>query len=617
MNNLRLGERIELLKKIVSGIMLTLLLVGMFTLAFNIQPAVADGNIHIRANGAIDPPTAPISTLDNVTYTLTGNISSPSKTAIYIERDNIILDGAGYTLDGRFRYQYSYGIYSHGTKNVTVQNIQITAFGYGMWLWSISNFNINGNNITANRDDGIELLGGSNNSISRNNIKDNIAGQGIWASSSYNGSISANNMSNGIWLGHSSSNSIIGNNIANRVWLYNISDSTICGNTLTNGGLVVTYSYSNSVENNTVNGKPLVYLEGVSDYSVGIAGQVILVNCDRIRVENLNLSKTTIGMQLWKTNNSIISWNNITNDGDGIDLHSSYNNTMSWNNISINGDGFRFDSSSNNSITGNNIANNNVGIWLSSSSNNSIYHNNFINNQVYDYHWTGPYIPLSINAWDDGYPSGGNYWSDYLTKYPNATEIDHTGIGDTPYVTYENNTDNYPLMNPYFPPDVAVMNVTLSRNIVGRGYSLDINITVTNQGSKIQGFNVTVYANTAVIWKQTIILTSENSTTITFTWNTASFDKGNYTLWAYVEPIEGETNTTNNQLVYGTLVVTIPGDVDGNFEVDIYDVTAICVCYDSKPGDPNYYPNCDLDGNGIIDIYDVTTACITYGQKYP
>lgn len=48
-----------------------------------------------------------------------------------------------------------------------------------------------------------------------------------------------------------------------------------------------------------------------------------------------------------------------------------------------------------------------------------------------------------------------NYWSDYQTKYPNATEIDHSGIGNTPYVYYlhQNNQtppwqDNHPLMKP-------------------------------------------------------------------------------------------------------------------------------------------------------------------------
>ena len=49
-----------------------------------------------------------------------------------------------------------------------------------------------------------------------------------------------------------------------------------------------------------------------------------------------------------------------------------------------------------------------------------------------------------------------NYWSDYLTKYPNATEIDNSGIGNQPYVyaTVQNDTqtiycqDNHPLMKP-------------------------------------------------------------------------------------------------------------------------------------------------------------------------
>jgi len=50
-----------------------------------------------------------------------------------------------------------------------------------------------------------------------------------------------------------------------------------------------------------------------------------------------------------------------------------------------------------------------------------------------------------------------NYWSDYSTKYPNATEVDHSGVGNTPYVFYTVNNngklldvfeDNYPLMKP-------------------------------------------------------------------------------------------------------------------------------------------------------------------------
>lgn len=72
-------------------------MLGTVALAFSIQSARAEGGtIYIRADGSIDPPTAPISTIDNVTYTLTSNIND----SIVIERDNIVCDGAGQTVQG-------------------------------------------------------------------------------------------------------------------------------------------------------------------------------------------------------------------------------------------------------------------------------------------------------------------------------------------------------------------------------------------------------------------------------------------------------------------------------------------------------------------------------------
>jgi parallel beta-helix repeat protein len=220
-----------------------------------------------------------------------------------------------------------------------------------------------------------------------------------------------------------------------------------------------------------VNGKPLVYLEGEADHSISDAGQVILVSCNRIRVENLNLSKTSVGMQLLKTNDSIITGNNITaNNRHGIYLEYSSNNSITGNNIANSWEGIRLYDSSNNSITGNNITNNyngicleyssnsiitgnnitanrRYGIYLYYSSNNSIFHNNFVDNarEAYSYN--------SVNVWDDGYPSGGNYWSDYTGvdlfggPYQNMTGGD--GIGDTPYIIDANNQDRYPLMAPF------------------------------------------------------------------------------------------------------------------------------------------------------------------------
>lgn len=76
------------------------------------------------------------------------------------------------------------------------------------------------------------------------------------------------------------------------------------------------------------------------------------------------------------------------------------------------------------------------------SSGNTLYHNNFVGNAEQ------AYCINSTNVWDDGYPSGGNYWSDYKNRYPNAMKMDESGIYDMSYVIDENNQDNHPLMDP-------------------------------------------------------------------------------------------------------------------------------------------------------------------------
>jgi hypothetical protein len=96
------------------------------------------------------------------------------------------------------------------------------------------------------------------------------------------------------------------------------------------------------------------------------------------------------------------------------------------------------------------------------SPNNKVYHNNFINNKLQ------AYTSEEKEFWDDGYPSGGNYWSNYT-----GVDLDHDGIGDTAHVIDENNTDNYPLMGmfsefnvTYFTPPLAshTCNVTVISN---------------------------------------------------------------------------------------------------------------------------------------------------------
>jgi parallel beta-helix repeat protein len=195
------GGKVELLRRNVFGMLLLLLLTSPFVLAFNIQPVKAEGTIYIRANGSIDPPIAPISTVDNITYTFTGNIYD----SIVVERDNIVIDGAGYMVQGAGS---GTGIDLLSRTNVTVRNAEVTAFVYGISLDGSSN-TISGNNITyidyggillddmasgnliyanyiARCQYGIYVWGSSGNTILDNDIKDNERGIFLYAYSHLN-----------------------------------------------------------------------------------------------------------------------------------------------------------------------------------------------------------------------------------------------------------------------------------------------------------------------------------------------------------------------------------------------------------------------------------------------
>jgi parallel beta-helix repeat protein len=481
-----------------------------------IHPLETSGTVYIRADGSIDPPTAPISTADNITYTLTGNITSDTD-GIVIETDNIVVDGAGYTVQGTASsraWGSGNGITLTGRTNVTIQNTTIKAFDAGICL-SLS----------------------SGNSIS--------------------------------------------------------------GNTFANNGLFVWDSYGNVVKGNIVNGKPLVYVEGMSDYAVDDAGQVILVNCDNIRVENLSLSNASVGVELWSTNNTKIANNTLTaNNWDGLDLYFSSNNSISGNNVTANnwlgielydscnnnvvsgnnvannvegielydscnnnvvsgnnvannewgiwlyessnnslsgnnvttnngdgvnngdgiylcsssdnnvvsgnnitannGAGIYLDSCNNNVVSGNNVANNGYGIRLSYSSNNYVFHNSFVNNII-----QVVLMDAGVNIWDDGYPSGGNYWSDYnssdLFSGSHQNETGSDGIGDTPYIIDASNIDNYPLVQPWVPYENGTIYIRADGSVdpsgapvhrKGDSYVLVDNITSNADGIVIEKDNI-------------------------------------------------------------------------------------------------------------------------------
>jgi len=164
-------------------------------------------------------------------------------------------------------------------------------------------------------------------------------------------------------------------------------------------------------------------------------------------INNYVFNNTLLGIWISDSANNNLSNNILSNNWISISLRDSKENIIANNTISKSSlRGIAFEENSNyNIITGNNIANCSQGINLYDDDYNQIYHNNFINNtkQALDYSGT--------NVWDDGYPSGGNYWSNYTgeDKYsgPCQNQPGSDGIGDTPYPIPENARDKYPYMS--------------------------------------------------------------------------------------------------------------------------------------------------------------------------
>jgi parallel beta-helix repeat protein len=172
------------------------------------------------------------------------------------------------------------------------------------------------------------------------------------------------------------------------------------------------------------------------------------------------------------SNCSGIVGNSLYHCGNGIIFNASFDDTVLGNNVSscknegllfnfsancvvrgnrlkaCLGSGVLLAYSSNVTIISNELLANHVGVYVLESSGNLAYHNNFIYNWMQDVQIG---TANCTNKWDDGYPSGGNFWTGhnwtdfYSGPYQNVTGAD--GINDEPYVFDEYNRDNYPLMS--------------------------------------------------------------------------------------------------------------------------------------------------------------------------
>ncbi len=165
--------------------------------------------------------------------------------------------------------------------------------------------------------------------------------------------------------------------------------------------------------------------------------------------------------------------------------------------------------------------------------------------------------------------------------------------------------------------DIAVTHVGSSKTVVGQGYSFSIIVTVKNYGVFGETFNVTAYVNSTAIETRTVALASGEKADLLFVRNTSSMAKGNFTLSAGAGPVPGETETADNTATDGLIVVTIPGDLNGDRRVDIYDAIILSRAYNSIPGKSNWNSNADVNSDNVVDIYDAILISNNFGKTSP
>jgi parallel beta-helix repeat protein len=111
----------------------------------------------------------------------------------------------------------------------------------------------------------------------------------------------------------------------------------------------------------------------------------------------------------------------------------------------------------NNTFIGNYIEDCDTGFWITGSANNTLVHNTVKNCTTgisINYCSGGNIITennilSSWSVWLSPDPVvDRNYWSDHATRFPNATEIDNSGIWDTPYSHGGTVIDYHPLVKP-------------------------------------------------------------------------------------------------------------------------------------------------------------------------
>ncbi|MHC4461352.1 MAG: PKD domain-containing protein [Planctomycetota bacterium] len=235
------------------------------------------------------------------TYTLTTDVYE----TIQIDEDNLTLDGNGYIVTGTGT---GYGVYLNARTAVTVRNVNVQRFSYGIYLYNSSGNSLMDNTSGWNNSYGIYLYNSGDNTLTSN---------------------TASNNHEGIFLRYSGGNILITNTASNNysgIYLYNSDHSTLIGNTASNNNLGI-YLYYNC-NNNTVTGNTVNLNNNYGIYLYNSNGNTL--------TDNTASWNKSYGMYLYYNSSSNTAIDNtFSNNYYGIYLYHNCNNNEIYNNSFI------------------------------------------------------------------------------------------------------------------------------------------------------------------------------------------------------------------------------------------------------------------------------------------
>ena len=207
-----------------------------------------------------------------------------------------------------------------------------------------------------------------------------------------------------------------------------------------------------------------------------------------------------------------------------------------------------------------------------------------------------------------------------------STELSNNIGGPIPHNTQDGTVMLYSLAARH---DVAVVGVTTSKQgclpapTIGRNYTLQINVTVENQGEYVESFfdvwtelSLGIPPSITVGPVTVASLALGETATLTFNWDTAGVAFGNYTVTGAVETVSGETDTGDNRLNDVYIFVTLPGDINGDQFVNAKDAVKLGVAFGSKRGDLIYGSNADINGDDYCNAKDAVILGGNFGNSW-